>query len=151
MCSRSVWDGTVGLVPESLNKAPSTSRGQRPSPPEHPPPSPGAQAALGHFFLRSNAVLGCLQAVARLGQNKMWLDEVVYSCGSALPETLLYPVSPAAVGWPCVTPPKRHSVGHCASSLAIQRSLEGGASSSPFWELIVKLPGDVWSSEKLCR
>lgn len=82
---------------------------------------------------------------------RMWLDEVVYSCVSALPETLLYLVSPAAVGWPCATPPKRRSVGHSASSLAIQRSSEGGVSSSPFREPIVKLPDDVLSSEKLCR
>ena len=41
------------------------------------------------------------------------------------------------------------SVGHCASSLAVWRNWEGGISSSPFQERTAKLPGDIWSSEKL--
>ena len=77
--------------------------------------------------------------VATLGPNKR--SGVVGLRCLSLPETLLCLVGPAATGWPRVTAalgacPERHSVGHCASSLAVWRNWEGGISSSPFQELI---------------
>lgn len=90
--------------------------------------------------------------VATFEPNK-WSGVVGLRCLS-LPEASLCLLCSTAAGWSRLTVALEaalgwHSVGHCASSLAIWKNWEGVISYSPFQELIANLPDDIWSSEKL--
>ena len=102
--------------------------------------------------LAIHAPLKWLRAVATLGPNTQ--SGVLGLRCLSLPETLLCSVGSAAAECPVLQRLWEHlqsgtAVGHRASSFTVWRNWEGGISSSPFQELIAKLPGDIWSSEKL--